>query len=245
MKRFACEMCGGTELVKQDGLVVCQHCGMKYSPEEVKKMMIEGTVNVQGTVKVDNSAFVEKYIANARRAYVKEDWDEVEKYYNMVEQNAPDNMEAVFFSAFGKAMLALTDNDYFKREQKFAVLVRSISVINDYFETTSEDKESVLRKIADAIGKMYTTTYIYRPNQSSNNVGGDRWQIKLMHSVRDAFITELKQIGEKHDDAYIQELIAEMTPKEPEKIESETPGQCLAIVVLAAVIVCAFLYIMA
>ena len=28
-----------------------------------------------------------------------------------------------------------------------------------------------------------------------------------MNSVNDAFITELKQIAEKHDDAYIQELI--------------------------------------
>ncbi len=32
-------------------------------------MMIEGTVEVQGTVKVDNSAFIERYLANARRAY--------------------------------------------------------------------------------------------------------------------------------------------------------------------------------
>lgn len=47
-------------------------------------MMIEGTVDVSGsTVKVDNTAFVEKYLANARRAKQKEDWDETEKYYNI------------------------------------------------------------------------------------------------------------------------------------------------------------------
>ena len=92
-------MCGGTELIKQDGAFVCQNCGMKYSVEEAKKMMIEGTVDVQGTVKVDNTAFVERYLQNAHRALMKEDWEEVEKYYNLVEQNAPDNMEAVFFSS--------------------------------------------------------------------------------------------------------------------------------------------------
>ena len=84
MKQLTCEMCGGTDLIKQDGAFVCQNCGMKYSVEEAKKMMIEGTVDVQGTVKVDNSAFVQKYLSNARRALDKEDWEEVEKYYNMV-----------------------------------------------------------------------------------------------------------------------------------------------------------------
>ena len=65
MKQLACEMCGGTDLMKQDGAFVYQNCGMKYSVEEAKKMMIEGTVDVQGTVKVDNSAFVERYLQSS------------------------------------------------------------------------------------------------------------------------------------------------------------------------------------
>ena len=62
MQKISCEVCGSGDLVKQDGVYVCQYCGMKYSPDEVKKMMIEGTVDVQGTIKVDNSAFVEKQV---------------------------------------------------------------------------------------------------------------------------------------------------------------------------------------
>ena len=102
MKTLKCEMCSSNNLVKQDGVFVCQNCGTQYSVEEAKKMMIEGTVEVQGTVKVDNSSFVEKYLANARRALSKRDWDETEKYYNMVEQNGPNNMEALFFSAYAR-----------------------------------------------------------------------------------------------------------------------------------------------
>lgn len=37
MKQLTCEMCGGTDLIKQDGVFVCQNCGMKYSAEEAKK----------------------------------------------------------------------------------------------------------------------------------------------------------------------------------------------------------------
>lgn len=49
MKRLTCEMCGSTDLIKQDGVFVCQTCGCKYSIEEAKKMMVEGTVEVTGT----------------------------------------------------------------------------------------------------------------------------------------------------------------------------------------------------
>ena len=37
-------MCGSTDLMKQDGVFVCQSCGTKYSVEEAKKMMVEGNV---------------------------------------------------------------------------------------------------------------------------------------------------------------------------------------------------------
>ena len=47
-------MCGGTDLMKQDGVFVCQSCGCKYSPEEARKIMIEGPVDISGsTVKID------------------------------------------------------------------------------------------------------------------------------------------------------------------------------------------------
>lgn len=208
MKQLICEMCGSADLIKDGGVFVCQSCGCKYSVEEAKRMMIEGTVDVQGTVKVDNSAFVQKYLANARRAYEKEDWEEVEKYYNMVEQNAPHNMEAVFFSSFGKAMLSLTDDEYFKREQKFGVLNNSISVINDYFEESDEDKEKVLCKISDAIEKMYSVNFIYSRGTNTPDQARRAYTIKLENSVRAAFLTELKQIKEVHEDlAYLDELI--------------------------------------
>ena len=41
MKKIICEMCEGTEFVKENGMFVCQECGMKYSVEEAKKLMRE------------------------------------------------------------------------------------------------------------------------------------------------------------------------------------------------------------
>lgn len=211
MKKLQCELCSSTDLVKQEGLFVCQHCGCKYSLEDAKRMMISGTVNVSGsTIKVDNSAFVEKYLANARRALQKEDWEEVEKYYNMVEQNAPANIEALFFSSYGAAVMTLYDTNYYMREQKFNVLKNTMSVINDYFETTTENKETVLVQINNYIQKLLLIKFVhYIPygNNTYQYLGTRNWNIKLFDSIRTAYLVELKQIYEVHPLPYVKNLI--------------------------------------
>ena len=82
MKQLTCEMCGSTDLIKQDGVFVCQTCGCKYSVEEARKMMIEGTVEVTGTVKVDNSDAIENYLKMARNALDANNNEEAENYAN-------------------------------------------------------------------------------------------------------------------------------------------------------------------
>lgn len=95
MKQLTCEMCGGTDLVKQDGMFVCQTCGTKYSVEEAKKMMIEGTVDVSSsTVKVDNSASIENYFKIAESAYESSNQKEAESYCNKIIEIEPENYKA-------------------------------------------------------------------------------------------------------------------------------------------------------
>ena len=61
MKQLTCEMCGSTDLMKQDGVFVCQTCGTKYSVEEAKKMMVEGTIDVQASVNLDATEKLHNY----------------------------------------------------------------------------------------------------------------------------------------------------------------------------------------
>ena len=184
MNKLTCEMCNSTDIVKQDGFFVCQSCGTKYSVEEAKKMMIEGTVDVSGsTVKVDNSAFVEKYLVNARRAKQKEDWSETEKYYNMVEQNDPTNIEAIFYSAFARVKQALLEAEtQDKRQSVFNILEKSVSVIDDNYDNTNEEHKKLLFEIMDDIkglktGKIVQTTHLQdyvTKNGYGNIVGRDQ-----------------------------------------------------------------------
>ncbi len=257
MKAIKCQMCDSTDFVKDGDYFVCESCGVKYTVEDARKMMIEGTVDVKGTVKVDNSDIVEKYLHNAHRALLKEDWEEVEKYYNLVEQNAPDNMEAVFFSSYGKAMLSMTDSDYFKREQKFQVLNRSMSVLSEYYETTTENKEEVLGKISSYIAKMYDVSFVY--NRQSFDVSGavrtlggatgtKKWCIALIDSTRDAFVKELREIAYKHNDLFIKSLLAQWTVQQSENSDQQndnnTPGKnalAIAIVVISVFVAIMFI----
>ena len=101
MKQLTCEMCGSTDLLKQEGVFVCQTCGTKYSVEEAKKMMIEGTVNVSGTVKVDNTDKIKNYLEMAKSAYEAGNKGEAEAYCNRIIEIEPQNYEAWFMK--GKA----------------------------------------------------------------------------------------------------------------------------------------------
>lgn len=199
MKQLTCEMCGSTDIAKQDGFFVCQACGMKYSVEDAKKMMIEGTVDVQGTVKVDNTAFVARYLANARRALQKEDWEETEKYYNMVEQNDPTNIEAIFYSSYGKARLSMTNDNIFQREQICGVLCNSISVIDDNYDVEqSEDNKQIILKINKSLFAMYGTGFVYTERTNGQGIKSDNKNetYYLFAQMALAFIESVKNIIE-------------------------------------------------
>ena len=96
MKALTCEMCGSTNLIKEDGVFVCQSCGTKYSVEEAKKMMVEGTVDVKGTIKVDKSNEIDNLLKMAEEAIGSVNSDEAYSYANRVLEIEPENAKAWF-----------------------------------------------------------------------------------------------------------------------------------------------------
>ncbi len=104
MKALKCEMCGSNDVVKQDGLYVCQNCGTKYTVEEARKMMIEGTVDVQGTVKVDTSDELKNLYEIARRAKDTDNSENALKYYDMILVKDPSSWEANFYVVYFRSM---------------------------------------------------------------------------------------------------------------------------------------------
>lgn len=179
MKQIVCEVCGSNDLVKEDGCFICQYCGAKYSPEEAKRLIVEvnGKVDVSGSkVTVDNTSFVERSLENARRAKAKEDWEECEKYYNMVEQYEPTNIEAIFYSSYGKARMALVDSDRFKREQRIKVLKNSISVIDDNYDNSPdkyEENKVLIQNINADLLSIMNSSFVMNTVNNGNYTSND------------------------------------------------------------------------
>ncbi len=217
MKKLVCELCGSGDMIKKDGYYICQACETKYSVEEAKKLLIEGPVDVSGsTIKVDYSSYIEKSLENARRARSKEDWDEVEKYYNQVESQDPHNIEAIFYSAYGKARMAMVDSDRFKREQKMKVLCNSISIIDDNYNTDpakySENKK-LIQQISDDLINFYYGKYVYNYTIYGNGKKTDDsfYTEKMFKLIALSFIDSIdniiRKINSKKQTEYLWKIL--------------------------------------
>jgi hypothetical protein len=64
MKALVCEMCGSADIIKDNGFYVCQSCGVKYTVEEARKMMVEGVVKIDKTD--DIKSFLELGMSSLR-----------------------------------------------------------------------------------------------------------------------------------------------------------------------------------
>lgn len=216
MAALVCEICGGKLIGKAGGIFACDSCGMEYSKEWAQEkiqeirgsVQIEGSVDVTGsTVMVDNTAFVEKYLQNARRAKDKEDWEETEKYYNLVEQNDPTNIEAIFYSAYGKTKSSLLENDVFKREATFKVLQNCVSIIDDNYDVSKESEEIlVVEQISNDIIALCSSSYVYTQTTKGSNFltqallsSDDRYKTEILFDkLQREFCTTLENIIAKY-----------------------------------------------
>lgn len=134
MKQLVCEMCGGTDLIKQEGTFICESCGCKYSVEEARKMMIEGVVDVQGTVKVDTTDELVNLYKAARNAKEASDYITALKHYERIGVLDPDSWEALFY----------------------LVILKSYSIRNGEIESTAYHIFNSLPKVFDLIIEKIT-----------------------------------------------------------------------------------------
>ena len=159
MKALKCEMCGQTDLVKQDGFFVCQFCGTKYTVEEAKKMMIEGTVDVTGSkVKIDHSDELDNLYQIARRAKDDNNAENAAKYYDMILVKDPTSWEASFYVVYYKAMCCKN-----AEIQRSAILLTNceknvLNLVKDYV-VDLEEREKAIEEISTKLISIANLLY--------------------------------------------------------------------------------------
>ncbi len=138
MKLLTCEICGSTDLIKKDGVFVCQTCGTKYSIEEAKKMMAKGSVDVSGsTVIVDKSGSVENYYLLAEKAFDGKNFEEAENYCKKIIEIDPENYKAWMLK--GKAAGWQSTLKKLRVEETVVAFKKSMELVGD--EESSELKK--------------------------------------------------------------------------------------------------------
>lgn len=170
MKQLTCEMCGGTDLLKQDGVFVCQTCGTKYSIEEAKKMMVEGTVEVTGTVKVDNSGSVSNYLMMAKNAYDAGNKKEAETYCNKIIEVEPNNHEAWLLKGISAGWQSTLAN--LRIEESVNCFAKAIDNAPD------EEKETIKKQAADELESLSFALVSLTCNNYAKNAT-EKMQVRL------------------------------------------------------------------
>lgn len=84
MNIINCEMCGSNRLIKTDGVYQCEFCGTKYTPEEAKKLIVSGTVEV-----IKGNAEKERLLHNANDFINIGDFDNAYNVYQQITDQYP------------------------------------------------------------------------------------------------------------------------------------------------------------
>lgn len=175
MKQLTCEMCGSTDLVKQDGVFVCQSCCCKYSVEEARKMMIEGTVEVTGTVKVDNTANAEKYRKMADDAYAAGNYEEASNTYNKLLEILPGDHKALFRK--GLCLLNVSKLNDIKADE----MIRYANLAVKAFEETNPTVENIAQHRSEMAKELLMATNMV--HTAAISFIRDNWKLQSNHSV--------------------------------------------------------------
>lgn len=115
MKKLVCEICGGANIAKENGIFICKDCGCQYAEADVKKLLVEvndenapvaaPVVNAQvSNVTPQINSKLQNLYDVARRARETNNTEQALEYYNLILREDPNNWEPVFYTVYYSAM---------------------------------------------------------------------------------------------------------------------------------------------
>ena len=222
MKKIKCEMCDSFNFVKEEGLFVCQDCGMKYTLEDAKKLMVEvegdnTTTKVEPKPNVVQTPVsqvldqpvvnVDTYLKNAHRALEIGDYAEAEKYFNKAEELNPDCLEAVFYSSYSKAKASLFKSPITIRQNEFEIFKKTLLMIEKKYDDSKADYfEDLFRKIAKTLRGLLVSDYTYGTYydyQKKCNVDNKHVTLTTLISVYDTVVKIFERLCKKYPHYYM------------------------------------------
>lgn len=179
MVALICELCGGNNFVKDNGYFVCQNCQTKYTVDEARKIMLEGIVNVHGSVKIDHSSDIQNLLKNADMTFNTNNYSESFKLYSQVLSIDPENAHAIFYRAISSAWQSTVKDCKITEvelaaKQSFQIQHNRLGDSKEYFDFCY-DAIQKMDSLTDLMIKMYcdylVNTYPELPPENTLGTG--------------------------------------------------------------------------
>ena len=139
MRQLVCEMCDGTDFVKQDGMFVCQSCGCKYSVEEARKLMSSANNPSPG---VDNTK-LQNLLNLAHSSYESNNYAQAEEFCNQVIAMDGTNYDA--WKLKGEAINYQINSENKRILEVYNCLMTAYKVLNE--EDQDEKRGEILSSL--------------------------------------------------------------------------------------------------
>lgn len=210
MQAIKCELCGSNQLIKKDGYYQCEYCGTKYTPEEAKKMIVSGNVEI-----TKGKAEKERFFNNANTYLKIGEYGNAVNAFCQLASYFPDDYRGwwgIFFTPIEEYLntgtFSGTNNQCLKNALQ---LCDDESIINIYLENICSRYGSKLRTApvcVSYIGSDYH--YENKDNNDYKNIftidNFTYWLIYKTGDIFNLFPSALQQLVIQMSDMFVSQL---------------------------------------
>ena len=236
MKKIVCELCDGTEFVKEGGMFVCQGCGTKYTAEEAKGMMreVEGAAPVSGGTPVSSATMgnpnqqqIENILILASTAYEASNLQEVENYCNKAIELDATSYKAWFLK--GKAVGWSSTIEKLRIEEAAHSFCKAIDFApEDERDSINDEAVEEIQKLGLALMGTRKNRFVVSPQSEADSFESDMKTIcgalvvllqhdnavdmpqEYLHQICTIMYEAGVEASKKADDAYLAKAYPEL-----------------------------------
>ncbi len=194
MKKIVCELCEGTDFVKDGGMFVCQGCGTKYTAEEARGMMreVEGAAPVSNGTPVTsvpvgnpNQQQIENILILASTAYEASNLQEAENYCNKAIELDATSYKAWFLK--GKAVGWSSTIEKLRIEEAAHSFCKAIDFApEDERDSIKDEAIEEIQKLGLALMGTRKNRFVVSPQSEADGFKSD------MKTIYDALVVLLQ-----------------------------------------------------
>ena len=172
MTGIRCEICQGTDIIKEGDFFVCKTCGAKYTPEAARKLIRANPSAPPAEAAPETHAIDASQTDNwrtlARRARMEGNNENAVKYYGLLSEKDPQDWEAYFYQTYFRSRQCKLAGIPLAVTQVVSSLLFTHGIISKS-SMSDEEKLAAFKTVADSAVAFADFIFNVADNYSSQN----------------------------------------------------------------------------